>query len=170
MIERATTNGCLPGGPRTGLPCWRSGQPVPAFSSLERKVRVMAGWERARLHHQGDVVTLRLRGDFDVTTAARLRTALMDAYRLEPAVLILSLHEVSFLDAVTVGVLASARRRLRTIGCQLRIEGSKPYHARVFELAGLASGPAVLEVPRARAPALDRASSAPQDVDGLLLI
>ena len=144
---------------------------MPAVQShVERKVRVMAGWDRALLHQQGNVVTLRLRGDFDVTTAAQLRTTLLDAYRLEPAELVLSLHEVSFLDAVTVGVLASARRRFRSIGCQLRIEGSKPCHARVFELAGLPSGLAAIEVPRARAPALDRAASVPPGVDGLLLI
>lgn len=121
----------------------------------------MAGWERVLLQLQGNVVTLRLQGDFDVVTAARLRIALLDAYRLEPAELIVSMHEVSFLDAVTVGVLASAQRRFETIGCQFSIEGSKPYHARVLALAGLASERAVIEVPHARAPALDRASPVP---------
>jgi anti-anti-sigma factor len=130
----------------------------------------MAGWERALLHRHGNVVTLRLRGDFDVTTAPRLRVALLAAYRLEPAELIVSLREVSFLDAVTVGVLASARRRLRTIGCQLRIEGSKPCHARVLELAGLPADLTVVEVPRARVPALDEVSTDPSGVDILLLM
>jgi anti-sigma B factor antagonist len=103
------------------------------------------------LRQHGDVVTLALQGDFDLTTAAQLRDALLHAYRLEPTKLVISLHEVTFLDAVTVGILAAAQAKFRTVGCQIRIQGSTPTQSRVLELAGLAPLLEFTRIPRTRA-------------------
>jgi len=112
----------------------------------------MAGSQTAVLLQQHrEVVTLRLQGDFDLATAAQLRSTLLSAYQLQPAELIVSVHEVGFLDALTVGILAAARTKFGTRGCPLTIAGSTPTQARVLELGGLTPQRERIRIPRPRA-------------------
>jgi anti-sigma B factor antagonist len=102
--------------------------------------------------HDG-AVTLQLQGEFDLVTAPDLRTALLDALQLEPSELVISLHEVTFLEAVTLGVLAAARARLRASERSMWIQGTTDSQAELLRIGGLGSTLAVRSHPRLRTPA-----------------
>lgn len=54
---------------------------------------------------------LRLAGDLDLGTTAELSTALSEAERSNPRVVVLDLSEVEFADATALRVFVSATRR-----------------------------------------------------------
>lgn len=69
---------------------------------------------------QPGVVTLRLQGEFDACTAPALREVLLRACQLRPAELVICLEGVTFVDAVTLGLLAGATTRLSATDCSVR--------------------------------------------------
>jgi anti-sigma B factor antagonist len=60
---------------------------------------------------RGDTVCLRVAGELDLATTGELTTALTEAERSNPHVVILDLSEVDFADATALRVFVAASRR-----------------------------------------------------------
>jgi anti-anti-sigma factor len=87
---------------------------------------------------QDKVVRLRMQGDFDLGRAPRLHEALVRACRLEPTKLVVSMRQVTFVEAVNLGLLAGASARLRADRCSLVVEGATPWQQRLLNQCDLA--------------------------------
>ena len=57
-------------------------------------------------------VVLSLAGELDLYNAEEVRSALLDACAGEPALLVVDLEEVRFIDSTALGVLIEARSRM----------------------------------------------------------
>jgi anti-anti-sigma factor len=97
-----------------------------------------AGLEAARERH-GTSVVLRIAGDLDLSTEARLRAALLGAVDgAQPVrLLVVDLAEVRFCGARGLGVLLDAAAAARSRGCALVVAGSPPTLTRLAGLLGL---------------------------------
>ena len=62
-------------------------------------------------------ITIKARGDLDLTTVGRLRTALVDACTDPQLDVTVDLTEVRFFNALTIGALAATARRVRKANC-----------------------------------------------------
>lgn len=81
----------------------------------------------------GHATIVRLRGEFDLMNADRLREVLLFAYTANPAVLV-DVTEATFIDAAILSVLAVANARCHD---QLRIRGATGGVARLFQVADM---------------------------------
>jgi anti-sigma B factor antagonist len=79
------------------------------------------------------------RGEIDVATAPELRRQLHDVTDRNPTVLVLDLHEVTFIDSSGLGVLVGVLKRLREKdrGDVLVLEGLQDTVQKVFDITGL---------------------------------
>lgn len=76
-------------------------------------------------------------GEVDLATAPLLRDRLHTALRDQsPAVLVVDLAGVTFLDCTGIGALISAHNAALQAGCQLRITDPQPIVRRVLEVTG----------------------------------
>lgn len=82
-------------------------------------------------------LVVRLAGDLDEAAAARARELLDAALAQWPAVLIVDVAEVRFLDAAGVNVLARAARTAAAQRTSLRLVGPRASVRRVLDLTGL---------------------------------
>jgi anti-sigma B factor antagonist len=80
---------------------------------------------------------VRLAGVLDETAAARARELLDEALAQWPAVLIVDLADVRFLDAAGVNVLAGAARTAAAQRTSLRVLAPRASVRRVLDLTGL---------------------------------
>lgn len=87
----------------------------------------------------GRVATVKVAGDLDLHTVPALREGLLQATQRTPAVLHVDLTDVAFCDSTGMGVLATAAKRMSTLGGRLVISGAQPMPRRVFDLTGLSS-------------------------------
>jgi anti-anti-sigma factor len=62
---------------------------------------------------RGDAVWLRVAGELDMATTGQLSTALIEAERSDPEVVVVDLSRVEFVDATTLRVFVAASRRAR---------------------------------------------------------
>jgi anti-anti-sigma factor len=62
---------------------------------------------------RGDAVWLRVAGELDLATTGELSTALSEAERSNPPVVVLELSNVEFADATALRVFVAASRRAR---------------------------------------------------------
>lgn len=85
---------------------------------------------------EGDVATVRLEGELDLSTAARAETALQELERDDgPTTLVVDLRGVNFLDSTGLRVILAADSRARRSGRRVQIiAGPEPVH-RVFRIA-----------------------------------
>lgn len=90
------------------------------------------------LRDDGDRITLKVRGDLDLVTVGRLRTALSDVLAAEPnAVVTVDLAEATFFGALTVALFVKAVKQLRRNGCRLVVRGPTPFQSRFMRTCGL---------------------------------
>jgi anti-sigma B factor antagonist len=81
-------------------------------------------------------VVLSLAGELDLYNAEEVRGALLDASAGDPAVLVVDLEEVRFIDSTALGVLIEARSRLADrSGFRLAAPGLET--RRALEVSGL---------------------------------
>ena len=92
------------------------------------------GWEVT--DHDG-VPVLSVRGEVDVSTAPRLRQALIELATDGRERVVVDLDGVEFLDSTGLGVLVSGLKRFRTLGGDLILSCSQGRVLRVFEITGL---------------------------------
>lgn len=81
-------------------------------------------------------------GELDLATAPRLREGLEQALDT-PGEVLVDMRACSFIDSMGIAVLAGAAARLKEEGRRLVIRGVGRRVLRTFEIAGLASGPAI---------------------------
>jgi anti-anti-sigma factor len=91
----------------------------------------------AQLHLDGSRSILLFHGDLDLATAHTVRNALLDACRDAVGEVIIDLSDVSFFDAVTVGLFAKAHDRLNQTGRRLTLLGLSPHQENVLSICGL---------------------------------
>jgi anti-anti-sigma factor len=98
---------------------------------------------------RGAVITLT--GELDAHDAPELRTTFESALATSPAVVVLDLAAVDFLDSTVLGAIVGLLRRQREAGAELRVVLPETTARRVFEITGL---DAALDVRASRADAL----------------
>jgi anti-anti-sigma factor len=81
--------------------------------------------------------TVRLRGDYDISTVAALSETLARAIALADADVVVDLSRVRFMDAATIGVIVRARSGLRLRSRSLTLRSPSPCARRVLDLCGL---------------------------------
>jgi anti-anti-sigma factor len=85
---------------------------------------------------EGDRAIVTVIGDFDLQVAQRVVDELAKVEAAEPAVLIIDLSRVSFLDSAGMGVIAAAQARATETGRDLAVV-RPPYSVRrAFEVSG----------------------------------
>ena len=84
-----------------------------------------------------DVIEVRVRGDVDLATSPRLRSAFVDLHQRGCHHLEVDLGGVEFLDSTGIGVLIGALRRARQAGGELHLLALSPELDRLFALLGL---------------------------------
>jgi anti-sigma B factor antagonist len=103
-------------------------------------------WEAHRSDH---MIRLALAGEFDLSNAAQLEDALKDVERDRPALLILDLRELTFMDSTGLRVMVSADSRARDDSRRLAVvQGPESVH-RVFRITGLDDHLEIVETPEA---------------------
>jgi anti-sigma B factor antagonist len=85
----------------------------------------------------GDVATVHVAGEIDLSTSTGLNRELDIVLEARPARLRLDLLEVGFMDTTGVAVLLKARRRALELGCRLTVSSSSPTITRLLEITGL---------------------------------
>jgi anti-sigma B factor antagonist len=81
-------------------------------------------------------VVVSLAGELDLYNAEEVRSALLDACAGEPAILVVDLEEVTFIDSTALGVLIEARSRMADrSGFRLAAPGLET--RRALEVSGL---------------------------------
>ncbi len=76
-------------------------------------------------------------GEIDVATAPALRERLDEVQATEPAVLIVDLLGVTFIDSTALGVLIGARKQCVAAGGSMRLVIAEPRILKIFEITGL---------------------------------
>ena len=85
---------------------------------------------------EGDRAIVTVRGDFDLQVAQRVVEELAKVEAGEPALVIIDLSRVSFLDSAGMGVIAAAQARATEAGRNLAVV-RPPYSVRrAFEVSG----------------------------------
>src|SRR3954468_19964407 len=87
--------------------------------------------------HGGDVATVRIVGEIDLSSSTQLNRALDAALDRAPTRLRLDLTDVPFMDTTGVAVLLKTRRRALELGCRLTVSSSSPTITRLLEITGL---------------------------------
>ncbi|HET6384230.1 MAG TPA: STAS domain-containing protein [Armatimonadota bacterium] len=83
-------------------------------------------------------VTLVLKGEIDVYTAAQVRQKVHEVVDAGRTFIVANLQEVTYLDSTGLGVLIGALRRTREREGNLVVVCSNPRLVRIFEITGLA--------------------------------
>jgi anti-sigma B factor antagonist len=81
-------------------------------------------------------VVVSLAGELDLYNAEEARAALLEACDAEPAVLVVDLEEVRFIDSTALGVLIEARSRMADRG-GFRLAAPGLETRRALEVSGL---------------------------------
>ena len=89
------------------------------------------------IEDHGPHLTVRLRGELDLTEADRLRELMTGLMAREPRVLVADLSGLTFIDCAGLSVLARAHRRQEAHGRRLLIYGPQPLVRRVLALTGM---------------------------------
>ena len=85
---------------------------------------------------EGDRAIVTVRGDFDLQVAQRVVDELAKVETGEPALVVIDLSRVSFLDSAGMGVIAAAQARATEAGRDLVVV-RPPYSVRrAFEVSG----------------------------------
>jgi len=101
--------------------------------------------------HDGWAV-VRVHGDLDLTTAPRLREAVVRVVTTGDTRVVLDLHGVPFVDSTGLGVLVGLLKRARSLGGDLRLVSESTSLQGVLELTALdRSLPLFRDVPSATA-------------------
>ena len=100
-------------------------------------------------HRSDGTVRLSLAGEFDLSNASQVEEALEEVERERPALLILDLRELTFMDSTGLRVMVSADARARDDSRRLAVvQGPEPVH-RVFRITGLDDHLEMVETPEA---------------------
>ena len=100
-------------------------------------------------HRSEEMVRLALVGEFDLSNAGQVEDALKEIERERPALLVLDLRELTFMDSTGLRVMVSADARARDDARRLAVvQGPESVH-RVFRITGLDDHLEIFETPEA---------------------
>ena len=85
----------------------------------------------------GGHVTVSLKGELDLSSVGKVEEELERVEKDGPAVLVLDLSQLSFLDSTGLGVMVGALKRVRTNNGELALVCSESRILKVFEITGL---------------------------------
>jgi anti-anti-sigma factor len=88
-----------------------------------------------------------LRGDLDLSTAKRAEEAIEEAERGNPALLLIDLRKLSFMDSTGLRVIVSADKRARRAGRRTVIVQGPAAVRRVFEITRLDERLEIVDTP-----------------------
>ena len=101
------------------------------------------------IHEQDGVVRLVLAGELDLSSATQVDELLKDLEADRPAVIVLDLRDLTFMDSTGLRVMVSADARARDHSRRLAIvQGPEAVH-RVFRITGLDDHLDIVETPDA---------------------
>jgi anti-anti-sigma factor len=95
----------------------------------------------------GDRVHLSLVGELDIASASRIEDALRDAEENAPALILLDLRELEFMDSTGLRTILSADARAREAGRRLVVVQGDENIQRVFEVTGLGERVEIVDDP-----------------------
>ncbi len=90
-----------------------------------------------RVERLDDIVVVTLSGELDAYDARALRETFHEVVEDGPAVIVLDLTGVSFLDSTVLGAIVGLLRRVREAGGELRTVLPETTARRIFEITGL---------------------------------
>ena len=90
-----------------------------------------------KLERDSDVTRVVVSGDLDLSTVARVRLAIENAYERTAEKLVVDLSAVEFVDSHGLQLLIATQRRLAADGCSLALVPPAGHVRRVFTLTGL---------------------------------
>lgn len=82
------------------------------------------------------VVLLELAGELDLAVGAQLRELVDDVAAERPALVVIDLDGVGFMDSTMLRELLRAHKELETIGSRLVVAAAQPPVRRLLELTG----------------------------------
>ena len=106
-----------------------------------------------RVEQLDDIVAVTLSGELDAYDAPTIRASFHDVVGSGPAVIVLDLTAVTFLDSTVLGTIVGLLRRVREAGGELRTVLPETTARRIFEITGLDKA---LDVRVSRENALER--------------
>ena len=117
----------------------------------ERTRMTMSSPFEVTIEERGDTVHVRLRGELDISTAARLEDDLRRIETDEPAILILDLSRLDFMDSTGLRLMISADSRARDAGRRFVLVQGNEMVRRVLRLTRLDERLEIVEDPGALA-------------------
>lgn len=85
----------------------------------------------------GSTTVITAKGEVDVWTAERLKTALHEADGADTRDIIVDLTDVSFLDSTGIGVLVGGLRRRKEAGGSFHLVVTRPHILKVLSITSL---------------------------------
>lgn len=85
----------------------------------------------------GSHVVVQVSGEIDISTAPRLREAIVGLLAEGRTQIAVDLRGVDFLDSTGLGVLVGGLKRARSAGGELRVISTSPRIEKVFAITGL---------------------------------
>ena len=89
------------------------------------------------IRRQDNAVIVELAGEVDLHRATELRTSLLTVVQEKPAVMIVSMAGVGFMDSSGLATLVEALQLTRRYGGQLKLVGIQRRVRSIFEIARL---------------------------------
>jgi anti-sigma B factor antagonist len=92
---------------------------------------------QVHVHANGDVVSLGLIGEFDLSAVEAFRSSVEGVVDCHGGAVVVDLEDLTFIDSTGISALLEMRRRLDAEGRGLRVQNVSSAAARIFELTGL---------------------------------
>jgi anti-sigma B factor antagonist len=89
------------------------------------------------IRREGQAVIMDLVGDIDLHRAANLRASLLDVVQEKPALTVINMSQVEFMDSSGLATLVEALQISRRHNTKLRLVGMRPRVRGIFEISRL---------------------------------
>lgn len=90
-----------------------------------------------KIRRENGAIVLELAGDIDLHRSVELRAGLLETIQEKPAVLVINMSEVGFMDSSGLATLIEAMQLSRRNGGQLRLVGLNHRVRSIFEISRL---------------------------------
>ena len=108
---------------------------IPEQSPAERIIDL--GQLTVRSERDGDVHTIALSGEMDLSNAGEVERELLHAEATDATTIVIDLTRLGFMDSTGIRLLISADARSRADSCRLRLTRPPAAVARVLCIAGV---------------------------------